>query len=152
MKLTQKAFTLVEILVVVGIMAFVIIGMGQLFIYASMTAELAGNKSIAVSLAQNKIEEIRNHTYGNIPADYANGGTPGNAFSIPGLDGIGLVRIDSSDSELLGVEVLIFWQNRYGHIMGEDRDLDGVLDGDEDANSNSKLDSPVTLVTKLTRR
>ncbi len=152
MRSKQNGFTLAEILIVVVIMAFLIIGMGQLFIYTALEAELAGNKSIAVSLAQSKIEEIRTHAYSSIPADYASGGTPGNTFTATGLDGIGLVRIDSSDPELLGIEVLVFWQDKYGRIIGEDTDLDGTLDSGEDINSNSKLDSPITLVTKFTRR
>jgi len=125
MRAKQNGFTLAEILIVVVIMAFLIIGMGQLFIYTALEAELAGNKSIAVSLAQSKIEEIRTHAYSSIPVDYASGGTPGNTFTTTGLDGIGLVRIDSSDPELLGIEVLVFWQDKYGRIIGEDADLDG---------------------------
>jgi len=152
-RFNQKAFTLAEILLVVGIMAVVIVGMGQLFIYTALQAELAGNKSIAVTLAQSKIDEIRTHAYSAIPVNFGSGGTPGNVFSTPGLNnGVGLVRIDSSDPELLGIEVLVSWQDKYGRIMGEDLDMDGILDSGEDTNGNSKLDSPVTLVTKFTRR
>ncbi len=54
----EAAFSLVELLIVVWILAFVMTAMIQLFIYTSVEAEMAGNKTLAVSEAQNKIEEI----------------------------------------------------------------------------------------------
>ncbi len=154
-RLSQNGFTLAEILFVVWIMAFVIVGMGQLFIYVALQAEMAGNKSIAVSLAQGKIEEIRACSYKDITlTDFGSGdGMPWNVFVPTELNnGIGLVRIDSSDPELLGIEVIVSWIDKYGRILGEDLNVNGVLDSGEDVNGNSKLDSPVTLVTKFTRR
>jgi len=44
MKDKRAGFTLVELLIVVWILAIVIVGMIQLFIYTSVQAELAGNK------------------------------------------------------------------------------------------------------------
>lgn len=151
-KLSKNGFTLVEIVFVVGILSFVIISLIQVLIYTSTQAEMAGNKTAAVMEAQNKIEEIRNHAYSQIVTDYGSGGTPGNTFALTLLNGMGIIYIDSSNSGLLVIEVVISWQNKYNRIVGEDSDLDGVLDTGEDINSNSKFDSPVELVTFLTSR
>ena len=52
----QKGFTLVEVLIAVGILAVVIVGLLQLFVYCSNLAEAAGNTTLAINEAQNKME------------------------------------------------------------------------------------------------
>ncbi len=152
-KLNSKSgFTLVEVMVATGILAFVISQLLSLFIYTSTQAELAGNKTTAVSKAQNKIEEIRNYSYASIPAAYASGGAVGNSFSVSPLQGMGVVYIDSSNVELLTVETDVSWRNKYGRIVGEDTNLNGAIDAGEDVNGNGKLDSPIKLVSMITRR
>ena len=51
----DRGFTLVEVLIAVGILAVVIVGLLQLFVYCSTLAEAAGNTTLAVNEAQNKI-------------------------------------------------------------------------------------------------
>jgi type II secretory pathway pseudopilin PulG len=151
-KLTNHSgFTLVEVMFVTGIMVFVLVSMLSLFIHTTVLAEMSGNKTLAVAAAQTRIEEIRRHNYDYIAVDYASGGTPGDTFEPAGLDGIGLVTI-GGDAELRSIDVRVFWRDRYDRIVGEDLDLDGVLDSGEDKNGNGALDSPVRIQTLLTRR
>jgi len=152
MKGSQNGFTLAELVFVAGILSFTLVGMMKLYIYTSTQAEMAGNVTIAVSQAQNKLEEIRNHAYDMIATDYGSGGTPGNTFDLSILTGKGAVYIDSSNSELLVLEVVVSWMDKYNRIIGEDANLNGVLDGGEDANGNGKLDSPVRLMSMITER
>jgi prepilin-type N-terminal cleavage/methylation domain-containing protein len=149
-KLNNKGFTLVELLMVVAILAVVVLGLLQLFIYTSVQAQMAGNKTLAVAAATNKIEEIRNHTYTAIAADYAFGGTPGNTFTPANLTGKGVVYIGSSNPDLLTIEVDVSWRNKYGRVIGEDTDLTGVWSASKDINGNGKLDSPVKLISAIT--
>ena len=148
----RNGFTLIETMVVVFILAVTMVGMIQLMAYSSISSELAGNKTSAVSEAQNKIEEIRNHSYNTIATDYASGGTPGNTFNLSFLTGKGFVYVDSSNAELLTVQVSICWRNRLNRVIGEDKNLNGTLDAGEDENTNGKIDSPVTMMTMVTRR
>ena len=159
MREAESGFTLMELMVVVWILSVTIIGMVQLFIYTSVQAEMAGRKTLAISEAQSKLEEIRNHTYASITTDYISGGTPGNTFTPVFFTGRGAVYIDSAGSfitgtnaELLGVKVTVSWRDKYNRIVGEDTNLNGVLDGGEDRNGNGQLDSPVTLMGMITRR
>ena len=152
MKKAQSGFTLAELLIVVWILAIVIVGMVQLFIYTAVQAKLAGNQTAAISEAQNKIEEIRTHTYANIVTDYGAGGTPGNTFNLSLLTGKGIVTIDSSNAELLTMTIKACWRDKYNRIVGEDKNLNGQLDSGEDANGNGVIDSPVTLMSMITRR
>ena len=153
---SPNGVTFVELLITTAILAVIIIGCLQLFIYSATQAEMTGNLTAAVAEAQSKIEEIRNHNYSAIAADYASGGTPGNTFNLTQLTGKGIIYIDSANapchSELLCVEIDVSWRNRYNRVIGEDTDLDGVLDGGEDVNGNGKLDSPAKLMTMITRK
>ena len=97
-KQTKEGFTLPELMVAVCILAFVITGLLKLFLYTSIQAQMAGNKTAALTAAQNKIEEIRNHSFSLIATDYAFGGTPGNTFTLTQPTGRGVIYIDSSNS------------------------------------------------------
>lgn len=145
-------FTLAELLVAVIILGLVLGGLLQVFIRSSVLAELAYNKTVAMSEAQGKMEEIRNYDYDSIAADYASGGAQGNTFSLSQLTGTGVIYIDSSNADLLEVEIVVSWQNKYGRIVGEDLDLDGELDSGEDADGNGKLSSIATLVSLIAKR
>lgn len=145
-KNTKKGFTLVEVVLAAGILAFIIVAMVKVFIYTSMQAELAGSKTLAALAAQNKLEEIRNHEYDDIVTDYN-----GSIFDPAGLDGKGKVYVTGT-AELLQIETVVCWRDKHNRVIGEDKDLDGALDAGEDADGNSRISSPVTIVTGLTRR
>ena len=53
---SPQGFTLVEVLIAVGILAIVIVGLLQLFVSCSALAEAAGNTTFALNEAQNKME------------------------------------------------------------------------------------------------
>jgi prepilin-type N-terminal cleavage/methylation domain-containing protein len=148
----RAGFTLVEVLVAVGILAVVIVGLLRLFIYCSILSDLSGNMTLATNEAQSKLEEIRNHDYGSIVTDYSSGGTPGNTFNLTELTGMGVITIDNSNPDLLQIDINVSWQNKDGRISGEDTDLDGVIDAGEDLDSNGKLDSIASIVSLIARR
>lgn len=112
----RQGFTLAEVLIAVGILAVVIVGLLQLFVYCSTLAEAAGNTTLAVNEAQNKMEEIRSHNFSAIAADYASGGTPGNTFALTSLNGTGTITVSQvgGSSELLQVQTDVVWQNKNG--------------------------------------
>ncbi len=114
--LKNQGFTLVEVLIAIGILAVVVVGLLQLFVYCSSLAEAAGNTTLAISEAQNKMEEIRNHDFADIATDYASGGTPGNAFALTSLNGTGTITLSQAagSSELIQVQVSVVWQNKNG--------------------------------------
>jgi hypothetical protein len=59
-------------------------------------------------------------------------------------DGVG-------ETDLLELTVSVCWKQK-GRVIGEDKDLDGVLDSGEDANGNGMIDSSVELKTRWTNR
>lgn len=112
----RQGFTLAEVLIAVGILAVVIVGLLQLFVHCSNLAEAAGNTTLAVNEAQNKMEEIRSHNFSTMAVDYASGGTPGNAFTLTSLNGTGAITISQvgGSSALLQVRIDVVWQNKNG--------------------------------------
>ena len=150
---SERGVSLVEILIAVGILAYVLVGQMKLFVVCSGLSELSGNMTMATAAVQSKLDEIRNHDYDSIVADYASGGTPGNIFSLTDITGTGVIYVDSSNPDLLEVEVVVSWQHdKTSRVIGEDTDLDGVLDTGEDDNSNGKLDSLVSIAILLADR
>ena len=151
---TQAGFTMIELVIIAGILSLTIVGMVRLFIFTSVGAQLAGNKTQAISEAEKKLAEIRNYSFDDISTDYESGGTMGNTFNPSHFDGPakGVVYIDDTNAELLIIDTVVCWEDKYGRIIGEDINLNGTLDTGEDLNSNGKIDSIVELSTMLTRR
>ena len=110
----KKGFSLIELMFSVGILSFVLVGMVAIFILAATLSNVAGEKTLILSQCQNKIEEIRNHDFDNILTDYASGGTPGDTFNLELLNGTGDIYIDSTNSELLILNLTASWENKPG--------------------------------------
>ena len=150
----KSGFTLVELIVVVGILSVVIPGLMKLFIDTSQLGTMAGNKTLAISEAQNKLESIRNLAFDNIMTTY--GAVSGTPFDLTQLNGKGIVYAKNttapSNVDLLLVEVVICWQDKYGRKIGEDVNLDGILDAGEDLNGDTKISSLAKLTTRIARR
>ncbi len=187
----NSGFSLMEGVVAAAVSLIVIVGILQLLIHCSVLAEQSGNMTFATSEAQDKLEEIRDHSYRNIVVDYTSGcvcadgvdndldgetdhpddtqcssqgdtdesdeatsatGLCAGTFNLSQVTGQGAIYINTSNPDLLEVEVVISWQDKYGRIIGEDTDLDGTLDTGEDQDSNNRLSSPVTLTTLIAER
>lgn len=143
----NQGFTLVEVLVVVGILAFSIVSMIQLFIYTATAAEMAGKMTKAVTEVHDKLEEIRNYDFNSIVAHYH-----GDVFPPTSITGMGSIDINSQTADLLTINVSLCWQDKFNRIVGEDANLNGVLDSGEDRNGNGIMDCPVQISTMLTKR
>ena len=151
---SKSGFTLVELMIVVGILSVVIPGLLKLFIDTSQLSAMAGNKTLAISEAQNKIEEIRNLAFDNVMTTY--GAASGTPFNLTQINGKGIVYAKNttapSNADLLLVEVMICWQDKYGRKVGEDVNLNGILDAGEDLDGDNKISSLAKLTTRIARR
>jgi prepilin-type N-terminal cleavage/methylation domain-containing protein len=149
MKLVQRnAFTLVELMVAVAMLSIVIVGMAKLFIYTSVLADTTANSSIVIAEMQSKLEEIRNAEFDDIAVNYTDG-----TFAFEDVTGTGFISLSTANTELLLIEISGSWRNKYGRVIGEDQNLDGVLDlASEDSDGDGKVDSPVTITSMITRR
>lgn len=149
-KSKDLGFTLVEVLLAAGILATTLCGILATYISCFELASTSKNLTLAINSAQMRIEEIRDYAFSGIFTDYNN-----QTFTvdeiIPG-NSQGIIYVDNSNPELLKVTISVCWRQGASRIIGEDKDLDGILDAGEDANGNNMIDSPAQLVTLITAR
>lgn len=155
----HSGLTLVEIMIAVLILSFVLVGLLETYIVCLDLVEISKNASIAVNLAQTKLEAIKDSvvdqtTYYQVKTNYDN--VP---FDIAGLTGKGIsyafycnnpADCDPSyaPTDLLEVIVSISWKQKSRRVIGEDKNINGILDIGEDISpANNILDSPVQIVT-----
>ena len=140
----NNGLTLLELLMATLILLpLFTVGM-QTFIKCMELSDLAKNSSLAVWGARNRITTIENTAFNQIYNTYNN-----TTFTINGMTGIGKTYVNNTDPDHLLLTVSFSWRERSGRIIGEDKDLDGVLDTGEDANGNGQLDSIVKLTTQI---
>lgn len=144
---SKKGVTLVEMLLAAAILAYTVCGMLALYAGCFDLISTSKNTSIAINAAQGLMEEIRNAPFPQIIDDYDNINFTVNTMP----SNRGVVYVDDTDPELLRITISVCWNQR-NRIIGEDRNLNGVLEAGEDANSNSVIDSPVQLVTLVANR
>jgi len=141
---SKKGFTLAETLLAACIAAFALCGILLTYIACMNMLKTSKNVSIATGYAQGLIERIRNTSFLQI----------GNFQYTPMVPGLppsrAIVYADYSNSELLLVTVSVCWQEGT-RIIGEDKNLNGILDPGEDANGNGIIDSTVELVTQVAK-
>lgn len=154
MKLSDKAFTLIELLFTFSILAFCLCGLLLTYINMYVLSDLSRDLTLVNNAMQAEIETINRMDFDDI--DDLNGTT----FDITGFSAANAKgRIEVSDltiratptETLRRVRIVTSFRSR-GRVIGEDQDLDGQLDAGEDTLiANGRLDSPVEIVTLVVR-
>jgi prepilin-type N-terminal cleavage/methylation domain-containing protein len=146
-KRSNNGFTLIEIMLAVGILAFALSAILAAFISCSVLVTTSKNVNIATNAALGLMEEIRTSSFARIYGDY--NGLNFILNDIPSSRGV--VYVDDTNPELLEVTISVCWRQG-NRIIGEDANLNGVLDSGEDANGNGIIDSTVQVVTQIANR
>ena len=151
--LLKKAFSsqglsLVEVLIATGILAFVLCAVLYVYTLCSALITTSKNVNIATNAALGLMEEIRCSSFADIPEDYN-----GLIFMLNDVpESRGVVYVYDANPELLTVTISVCWRQNADRVIGEDVNLNGVLDENEDANDNGIIDSPVEMVTRIANR
>jgi hypothetical protein len=142
----NAGMTLVEVMVSTGIILVSVLGILYSYVKAIEMNSIGQGAGIAIRGVKDKVEEIKAYTFAQIPAHFNN-----MKFTITGLNGRGVIYVKSPliSTHLVEVKVVFCWRLAGGRVVGEDRDLNGVLDAGEDANGNGQLDSYVQIVTQV---
>ena len=142
-----QAFTIAELLIATTVI--LLTSLAILFSYVQCLELNTINKDTLAALtsARNAMESIKGTSFGQIYATYNK-----KNFQLEGLsEGIGNIKIDNKNPQLLGISVKCFWKSKK-RMIGEDANLNGSLDFGEDLNNNGELDSPTTLFTHIAKR
>ena len=136
--------TLIEIMIAATLMIGAFTGVLLTYIKCAELNELSKNASLALTAAKNQIESAKNTAFNQIFANFN-----GISFNPTNLTGKGIGYVDNSNPDLLKVTISVSWRQANRRVIGEDKDLDGVLDAGEDVNGNGQLDSPVKIVSYI---
>ena len=144
---SQKGFLLSEVMLAAAIVALAFSGILAAYVACFGIIKTSKNVNIATNAAQGLLEQIRNTSFPLIVTNYNNLN-----FTVNNMpSNRGVVYVDNTNPELLKVTIIVCWQQ--GNIfVGEDRNLNGLLDIGEDANGNGVIDSPVKIVTLIVNR
>ncbi len=145
----KKGFTLVEIIIATMIMVVAITGTLQIFYNLMNLSENNDNFVPAMNEIQGKMDEIRNVPFDDIAAKYNNTNFSVDILTNRGVTHSGLISVAALEPDfLLEVRAVVCWRQR-NRIIGEDTNLNGVLDVGEDENNNGQIDSPCALSTAI---
>jgi prepilin-type N-terminal cleavage/methylation domain-containing protein len=139
-----KGFTLTELLIAAAILIFLFAGILMAFFRCIQLGETSRNSSMALVVAKNRMEQIRNTAFDQIRATYHNA-----TFTSAGINGIGVSYVDNTNPKLYVVRVAFCWREKNGRVFGEDFNLDGQVSVDEDKNNNGFVDSPVQVIASV---
>ncbi|MBU0694769.1 MAG: hypothetical protein KKC11_08920 [Candidatus Omnitrophica bacterium] len=144
-------FTLIEISIATLVFIVTLTAILLFYISSTQLTEISFNTTKALFAAKTKLEEIRNYNFSKIYNDFSNYKFIPKGFGENEAKGVVYVNKEDAREDLLRVNVAVCFKAGV-RIIGEDSNLDGILDTGEDENSNNFLDSPVELTTLLTSR
>jgi len=116
MRLSDKAFTLIELLLASTILAFVLSGLLALFCSVIAMNEANRSQFSALSHAEFVMEDIKNTTFSNIATNIQNGNWDWDSSAIisQGLVPLSTEQIDTSvsGSSVLNTTVAVSWMDK----------------------------------------
>lgn len=144
---TKQGFTLAELLIATTVCLLASVGILFTYVQCLDLNSINHDSSTVMQQTRNMMEEILASSPATVHDTYNE-----KTFPIEKPTGILLVKVNDQDPQLLIVTVKAFWKQSKGRIIGEDLNLDGILEQNEDANKNGELDSPYTLVSYIYHR
>jgi type II secretory pathway pseudopilin PulG len=155
----KKGFTMIELIFVVGTLAFVIAGLLVAYVNCLALNEHNLRFSNAISLARLLMEDmyyLRSDWSAIQDLSYSEQDVL-TEFDVDGYSAA--VYVNEIDPLLKEITVVVCWRERGGRIVGEDNSavgtavpLNGVLDTAEDINGDGRLSSPCELIAAIAKR
>ncbi|MDP8259733.1 MAG: hypothetical protein P9L96_01810 [Candidatus Gygaella obscura] len=141
----RSAFTLVEFLIAMVIMTAAIFSLLAAHFSIIVLNETSRNVTLATQESQAKLEELKNIAFDALSV-YDD--TSFDVFNFASNDAKGHIDVDSTVyNDLMRVHISVSWKQRTDRVVGEDMNLNGMLDTGEDKNGNGELNSPADLIT-----
>lgn len=176
--MSNKALTMFELMLVIGLLAFALTGLLISYVSSLNLSEYDKNLTIAMNVAREKMEELykkRDESFDTLGSDMCLGEPSGcsvvgddanrvisfnNAYmktkynNFNGSCTIYIKEIDPQGDDLKEARVLVCWRQRIGRIVGEDLDLDGQPDTTEYEGGvhTDELDSPCEIEAAFAKR
>jgi len=144
----SRAFTLLELALAIAIFVIAACGILSLFISSATIAESAGNVTRAINVAR---EELENNV------KQANFATLTNYSLLPPnipneMSLACYVQNHPTLNDIRQVTIVVSHRGKSQHVIGEDENLNGLLDGGEDTNGDGRLSSLCEISTFIARQ
>jgi Tfp pilus assembly protein PilE len=142
----SSGFTLIEVLITTLFLTVALLSTLGLFAYTLSSADSNRNNTSAQYEVEGKIEEICANDYATIKTTYTTAGAlKVTSFNlINNLTGKGIIyaqELPGAANGLMRIKVVVCYRQG-ARVIGEDTNLNGLIDSGEDANGNNELDSP----------
>ena len=145
----QNAFSLVELMFSFLVLLIILIGLLQTYIACFELNEFSRNFTLANNALQAELESIRETPFDSLT------GLDGTTFPLNGFadgEAVGVRDIYDSDyDDLKYIRLVACWRQKSNRVIGEDSDLSGALNDEEDLDEDGTLDSPAEIVTLISR-
>lgn len=145
----RAGFTLAEVLLAVSILAFGLCGILVTYISMHIFLDLSRNFTTVTNALQAKAEEIKRTSFSALS------GLNGTTFDLSGFgpnNAKGVIEVTdiTGYADLKRVRIIACFKSR-ARVIGEDTNLNGILNIGEDANNNGRIDSPAELITLIAK-
>jgi len=140
----RVGFSLPELLVAFFIVVIAFLGIMLGFMKSLELVETSRNATNAMIASKSRLETIKNTPFNQLVTNY-----DVITFTDPLLNGIGVSYINDSVADIYVVTISFCWRQKNGAVVGEDKNLNGVLDAGEDQNGNGIIDSIVEIVSAI---
>jgi len=151
MKSSDKGFTLIEVMFAVAILAFALCGILLTYINMFILSDLSRDFTLATNGVQAEMEKIKSTDFTGL---LALNNTKFDIAGFPTNNAKGVVFVTDHPGDynyLRQVRIIACFKSR-NRVLGEDTNLNGILDSGEDINpNNNRLDSPIEMVTLIAK-
>jgi prepilin-type N-terminal cleavage/methylation domain-containing protein len=142
-----SGFTLLELAITAAILGLAACGIFSLLISSATLADSAGNITIMSNVAKQEFENnIQRanfdtlNTYSRLPPN------------VPaGTSLVCYVQDHPTVNDIKIVRIVVSYRGKSNRVIGEDQNLNGVLDGGEDRDANGRLSSLCEMTTFVAR-
>ncbi|MFC1709898.1 hypothetical protein ACFL2J_07585 [Candidatus Omnitrophota bacterium] len=146
---SEKAFSFVELMFSLTVLLIIVVGLMYTYVVCFKLNNASRNLTLVNNALQAQLESIIATPFDDLSA------LNGTTFTLNGFSAeVAVGNIDIYDSvyvDLKYVRLVACWEDSENRIIGEDINLDGVLLAAEDIDSDGVVDSPVELVTLISR-
>ena len=147
MHIAHRGFTLLELVIAVAIFILAICGIISLFVSLSGLADSAGNITRMVNVARGEFEtNIRNANFDSLATYSLLPPAIPNNMSL-----ICYIQNHPTVNDVKQVLLVVSYRHRGNYVFGEDKNINGVLDGGEDTDGNGRLSSICEIATFVKR-
>lgn len=145
----EMGFSLLEVMLSSIILLIIIVSLLYTYTSCFELNEFSRGFTLANNALQAEMETIREVPFDNLSALDAS------IFSLDGFspgEAVGVIAVyDSLYSDLKYIRLVGFWRQKSGRVIGEDSNLDGVLQIGEDIDGDNTLDSPAEIITLVSQ-